>query len=290
MLGQEKKFIANIHPHSDVVWVDRGQMNYISIIDNEFVYKFPKNSENFRLLEKEYATYLLLENSISLNIPRAIELNREHEYLKLSYVEGRVLTIQEATSLTLEQKKSLADELTRFIKEMNSPQLKKGFDKIFETDTNDFYYVENWLKKIAHFCEGRDDALCLKYLDLYEQFSNRLPYGFCVGEFVAQKDLHEDNMLFDEDTHLVGLIDFAEVRYTSIYSELRTVIRFGVDVVEIILDNLSSLANGAKASDILFFAKVYEKAIIVQDKYLKKEIDWRVKQAEYYVAKLEEMK
>ena len=227
---------------------------------------------------------MLLESGVTLNIPTPIELNKDLEYLKLSFVDGMTLTEEQANNLAPEQRQKLSEKLAEFIKEMNNPELKPGFERIFVGDTNDFYYVENWLKIIADFCQNQRNELSQKYLLLYEKFRAELHYGFCVGGFIAHKDLHEDNMLFNKQDELIGIIDFAEVRYTSIYSELRTVVRFGVDVVEQIIGLLGDLAKGANAADILLFAKTYEMAIIVQDKYIKKELPWRVEQAEYYLA------
>ena len=276
-------FIRQTHKNNEIKWIDKGQMNFIVIIDQSVVYKFPKSFKNLQLLKKENEIYKLLKSKVTLNIPTSLELNTKYEYLKLSFVKGQTPTEQQASRLAIEQKNSLAIKLALFIKELNSAELKPGFDKIFINDTNDFYYVEDWLGRIAKFCKEQPNDLSDKYLQLYKKFSNELPYGFCVGDFIAHKDLHEDNMLFNKQNELVGIIDFAEVRYTSIYSELRTVIRFGVEVVEQIIDLLGDLANGAKASDILLFAKVYEMAIIVQNKHIKKELPWRVEQAEYYL-------
>ncbi len=282
-IEEAEKYIARKHRDVEVNWIDRGQMNNVAIVGCDYVYKFPKKEADFNLLRKEKNLYDLFNSKVSLKIPEVIGLNEELGFLQISYVGGVTLTPQVASKLTKEQRMNLADKLATFIQEINSPKLRKNIDSILKNDPNDFYYVDSWLKKIAEFCEKHPSELAEKYMSLYFEFREVLPYGFCVGNQIAHKDLHEDNMLFNDNNELVGLIDFAELRYTSIHSEMRTLVRFGIDVVELIIDQIGNLAGSTKALEIFIFAKVYELAVIVQDKYIKKELPWRVDQAKYYL-------
>ena len=47
ILENAKKFIYDSHPDCEVKWIDKGQMNYIAVVDEKFVYKFPKKPENW---------------------------------------------------------------------------------------------------------------------------------------------------------------------------------------------------------------------------------------------------
>lgn len=282
-LKEAKNYIAARYPDESVRWNDKGQMNFIAIVSDKFVFKFPKTPENFKLLQKEHAVYDMLQDKMSLSIPKSIELNTQEQFLQVSYVAGKTPTEADASSMTPLQKSVLAHKLAVFINELNAPDVKKAFDVIALTDTNDFYYVENWLKRTAEHCKQNPSELSEAFLNKYSEFSAALPYGFCTGDFLAHKDLHEDNMLFDGSNTLIGIIDFAEVRYTSIYSELRTVIRFGGEVVSQIVKELGDLASNVRTQDVKLFATIYEMAIVYQNTYIKNELPWRVNQAKFYL-------
>lgn len=282
-LHDAKQYIATKYPNKKVVWVDKGQMNHVAIVDHDYVYKFPKKPEYISLLKKEFALYKLLQHRVTLAIPVCIDLDEEQYYMQVSYVSGATLSEPIASSMSPKQQKDLSHKLSVFMKELNKSDIKEAFDIIALSDTNDFYYVENWLKKIAEHCSQSPGKMSAAYLEMYGAFREVLPYGFCKGDFLAHKDLHEDNMLFDDRNSLIGVIDFAEMRYTSVYSELRTVVRFGVEVVEQIINELGVLAKGANAQDVKLFATIYEMAIVYQHECIKKELSWRVEQAKYYL-------
>ena len=282
-IEEAKQYIETKFTSETIQWVDKGQMNFIAIVGDKFVFKFPKTPENFKLLQKEHAIYDMLHGKVSLPMPKSIELNTEEQFLQVSYVAGKTPTEADASSMTPLQKSDLAHKLAVFIKELNAPDVKKSFDVFALTDTNDFYYVENWLKRTADHCKQNQSKMSTEFLDMYSAFSQALPYGFCTGDFLAHKDLHEDNMLFNDKNTLVGIIDFAEVRYTSIYSELRTVIRFGDEVVSQIISELGDLASNVRTQDVKLFATIYEMAIVYQNTYIKNELPWRVEQARFYL-------
>ena len=275
-------YLRRLHPDAEITWIDKGQANYIAKIGDEFIYKFPIKKEWFCLLRKEYNIYKLLAGRVSIDIPVALELNDAEQYLKLNMIKGNTISSQDAHRLNSQQKKSFASKIATFIKEINSPDLRDGFDSIFKDDKNDYYYIENWLERVAEQSKSIDTDLSRKYLEQYHTFREVLEYGFSVDNFIAHKDLHEDNLIFNEQKELVGIIDFAELRYTSIHSELRTLIRFGIDTVADIIEQIDDLAKGVTVSDILTFAKTYEIAIIVQNAYIKKELPWRVEQAKFF--------
>ena len=279
------KFITAHYPNENVQWVDKGMMNHVAIVGGKFVYKFPKTPDNFKLLQKEFAVYEILKGVTTIAIPQVIELNLEKQYLCLNYVAGHIISPQQASKLTLLQQTNLANKLTLFIKEINSAEVRQKFDEVAETETSELFYIERWLKKAAEYCQANPNEYSVKYLELYDKLYQDLPYGFCGGEFLAHKDLHEDNMMFDDDMNLVGIIDFAEMRYVSIYSELRTVARFGADVVEQILQNICDAGQGVTTRQVLLFAQVYEMCILIDDKFVKKDLPWRIELANYYLKK-----
>lgn len=282
-LGERVAVLKQLHPGSKITWIDKGQSNHIAKVDDEFIYKFPLRDEWFSLLCKEYEIYNLLANNVSLRIPMALELNKPNHYLKLKMLKGETISSKEAVSLDCRQKKDFSAKVALFIKEINNPSLKKGFDTIFINDNNDYYYIEKWLEYVAESSKLINGDVARRYVDQYNCFRERLGFGFSKDNLIAHKDLHEDNLIFNTQRELVGIIDFAELRYTSIHSELRTLLRFGIDTLTDIIGQIGELARGITVEDVVIFAKTYEMAIIVQDAYLKKELPWRVEQAKFFV-------
>ena len=98
-----------------------GLNNYVLILNNERVFRFPKNEQASKSLEKEAALLRLLQPRSNLAIPN-FDL-QEEDFVSYPLIPGRALLVEDVQMLPSARQDALAEQLAIFLQRMHSTPL-----------------------------------------------------------------------------------------------------------------------------------------------------------------------
>ena len=267
------QLINTKHPHSKVEWINNGVMNYVAIVDKRLVYKFPRLEKNRKILAYEAEVYDLFQDITSVRIPKTIELEQDNTYGVFTCVSGKFLSAHETSSLSKKNQLGLAKVLTEFIEEINTNTMRTAFKIIYEKYSKLLSEgeIKDWLEKVAKYAATNPNKHTSHYLKLYQQLNERFPSGYGDKVMITHNDLHNENMLFDENNKLIGIIDFGDMRFGSLTEELRTVYRFGETTTSELLKSLDSYNTGDDMAGLRLFSITYEYGVLIEESFMNKQ-------------------
>lgn len=188
---------------------DSGWTNYAVKADGKYLFRFPRNEEAYRAINKEYTILKLLNDKLpdNIRVPKYIYSSLESEYPYVGYrlIEGRFLTKDVFSGLSKEERRRTLDCMAEFLNTLHSvdynvlnlavtepkEKYKNFYDKIQKVC---FPYFENELKESSK--------------KLFEDFFADPTMHDYVPTLV-HGDLSEDHILITENG--VGIIDFGDL-------------------------------------------------------------------------------
>ncbi len=100
-----------------------GLNNYVLILNNERVFRFPKNEQASKALEKEAAVLRLLQPRCTLPIPDFDTY--EEDFVSYRLIPGRALLLEDLQALPAPRQDALAEQLATFLRQMHSTPLEE---------------------------------------------------------------------------------------------------------------------------------------------------------------------
>ena len=186
-----------------------GWTNYAVKADGKYLFRFPRNDEAYKAIDKEDRILKLLHDKLPYNIrvPEYVysSLETDHPYVGYKLIEGKFLTKNTFNTLSIEEKHRTLDLMAEFLNVLHSVdyhiinltaadskvKYKKFYDKIQEVC---FLYFDKDLKNSTK--------------KLFENFFADSSMHDYVPTLV-HGDLSEDHILITEDG--VGIIDFGDL-------------------------------------------------------------------------------
>jgi aminoglycoside 2''-phosphotransferase len=98
-----------------------GVNNYVLILNNERVFRFPKNEQASKSLEKEAAVLRLLQPRSNLAIPNFDIC--EEDFVSYPLIAGRALLMEDLQTLPSARQDLLAEQLANFLRQMHTTPL-----------------------------------------------------------------------------------------------------------------------------------------------------------------------
>ncbi len=141
------KRVRECFPRLDIVSVlmnQDGLVNDVLIINEEFVFRFPKNSDKARkILVNEYKVIKLAQQYVSMPLPQ-IEYVAD-DVMVHHYIKGNALRLQDILKLNKDKRESLIGQLAVYLRELhNVPPDEVVENGIGQSDVNRDRDV--WLK------------------------------------------------------------------------------------------------------------------------------------------------
>ena len=211
--------IKENYPNIDVKSYERntiGQNNDIIIINNEYVFRFPKYQNGIKTLKVETEVLESIKEYITLNIP-----NPKYNFFKEQEV-GQVFAgykmmfgkpLWKNTFMNIKNKKVLANQLANFLKELHSISSK-------EVENIDIPVCDSYEKWSVLFNKIREKLY--KYMsgiskqEVEKNFEKFLgeKENFHFQHTLTHGDFGPTNILFNEKTQRIsGIIDFGSISF-----------------------------------------------------------------------------
>lgn len=223
-------------------FIDQGQNSYVAVINDEFIFKFPRYKQVIEELKKENIFLQKISSYITLDIPlpyfSSFESNEVGSvFIGYKMIEG--VPLEREMLYKLENKHEVAAQISVFLKELHGLSVGSFNDGIVEKRDGHEYW-SNMLVKIKEniFPHIREDA---------KEYISKIFYSFLAdrGNFryepvIIHGDLGSSNIIFDtEKKRVSGIIDFGQVSVDDPAIDIASLIcpmGYGEDFIELILN------------------------------------------------------
>lgn len=216
---------------TELTYVGHGADNMVALVNQTYVFRFPRGEHASKRLRFEAAILQRLEERVtSLHIPKLLQVHQAPLYSIASYVPGDHFSDEQVRSLTQAEQSAIGTRLADFIVQFNqvlSGQEVQGLRKDNGVEGLD----EPWEAYFARlFSRERlpDDSLSpfiREHYSLWQQYVAAEQRTYAIHD-----DLHQSNLLF-RGTTLQGVLDFGDTNRGGIEEEMRWLYAMGDTVL-----------------------------------------------------------
>jgi len=195
-----------------------GRMSIAFLVNEQWVFRFPKNKEAGKDLEKEIKMMPKLAEQITIAIPRFQYVGKQDNglpFVGYKMLPGELLGEEEFPSLPITEQRLIASQIAKFMKELgafpvdNARQLGVPEVDLCKKFTNLFEQVK---EIVFPFIEPD----IRKYVtSRFQMYFNRLD-NFNYSPALIHADLSPDHYVIDpKERNLTGIIDFGDLQITD---------------------------------------------------------------------------
>lgn len=208
-----KKLITSQYPDYEVTSIASLGSGYDSdayLINDEYVFKFPRHELAARNLYKEAKVLLEIRDQLPIKVPAILFTSEEGNTMKFvgyEKIEGTEITPEIFNGLDETVKDRLAKELANFFKVLHNIQLKTSIEGL-EIDKKEKCRKEYEAVKAAAY--PKLNEYVRKQIDtIYE---NILNCDFTYTKSLVHNDFGASNVFFDTATNKIcGIVDFGDI-------------------------------------------------------------------------------
>lgn len=219
-----KNTIQNDFPSiliKNIKLITNGWDNMVAEINDEYIFRFPKDTDCTFNHEIKILDYL--QDKTSILIPKIEFIGKSYTYMGYKKIPGNDLTKEIYDLLSLDEKKKLIFDLANFLKEFHSSISVEQVKKI-GLELEDY---KSYLDLINKRLNNRFDDVqissfiertCKEFLTMASEKQNIV---------VLYNDLHTENIAFDNiNKRVVGIFDFGDVMIGDIHFEFHQLYKF----------------------------------------------------------------
>ncbi len=230
--------------------VTHGWDNNIIILDDAFVFRFPRNDEYVNKFKTEVKLIKYLQDKVSIAIPNYKYLSKDNSFGGYPLIAGDVLKPELLESQPDNVKEKIAVDLADFLTKIH--QTPKGV--IDEMSTPNGAWNYDHVKKLyAEIKETLYPILSedeINWLDV--QFQNYFSLKGEVKMSLIHSDLNNGNILFNvKACRLSGILDFADAEYNDSALDFSPLLDYGEDFMRSVINHY----KGFKDEDLMQRAK-----------------------------------
>ncbi|MCB2297881.1 phosphotransferase family protein [Clostridium tagluense] len=252
-----------------------GQNNDVVIINDNFVFKFPKYFEGIEKLKREADILNMLKIYITLDIPNCEYKNfnsLEVGCVCSGYKMIKGISLKQDIFRNIQTKENIANQLSIFLKELHSIPLE-------EIDNHKINIIDSqgqWTNLFERIQKNLFPFMKKEFQDsISKNFNSFLEQNFSFNPTLIHGDFGPSNIIFDSNKQIIsGIVDFNEVSIGDPALDIASLIGpfgYGEDFVksfepiypniEILLDRARFYASTFALQESLFGIDVGDKAI-----------------------------
>ncbi|MBM3263537.1 MAG: phosphotransferase [candidate division Zixibacteria bacterium] len=188
---------------------DEGLVNDVVVVNEDTIFRFPKNEYGIRVLDNELRVMDLIRSHIELAMPKPFYQNKDA--IAYPYLSGMPLSRETVADLEETDRQAVADQLGRFLRTMHTFPLTDALRTEIAATPAPCRYTD-WID-IRRQAEEHVRPLLLPHQQDWMEglFDDMLrdPATFDYVPSLIHGDLAPYHILFDAPTHrLTGIIDF----------------------------------------------------------------------------------
>ena len=264
-MAEEPQVVIRRHyPRAQrITQVTSGYDNDVYIVDDEFVFKFPREPKRYAQLLFEASLLRRLADGVTLSIPKVVHIDEHGYYGIFEYVTGIELDPEDIRSLSDADTSNLAACLVDFMREINSSMSVEEFKNIAQIYPNQ-HDETKYFQSMFEQGESEDNPhlnLYSQWFAKYQQIQSKI---ISMPKFIMHNDLHCNNLRFDKNHQLIGVFDFGEACLDNVCTELRYSYRYGEKLLDAVIDEMSGAFGDISADVIRIYSVAYELSVLMR--------------------------
>jgi aminoglycoside 2''-phosphotransferase len=233
----------------------KGWNHYIIILDNKYIFRFPRTDEYTKELKNEILLLEYLNNKVGINIPRYIYIAKDKSFAGYLSVSGEQLKKKVFKKLSNKTKSLIAKQLADFLSSLHktSNKITKQY-KVKDINSKTLYkkLVSNINKYIISRISKKDQIIINDYLKEFKK------YLVFPNKVLTHNDLYSSHILLNKNKKSIsGIIDFSDRRVDDPARDFTELWDYGEKFVLEVYKNY----KGPKDDDFLKRSIMYYKRI-----------------------------
>ena len=201
--------------------IDDGQENLVIVADDSFTIRFPRTKEIWHRGITERRVLKRLTNRNDMPVPKLIKASEDPAFIVATFLKGQQLSTGQLRSLSKPALETIGKNIAEFAFRFHSALSVQEFQPLIQPPS---WSYDDYLKRVLYDRTDKDprvDALAKEY---YQRWLDR---KITSHKVVAHDDLHMGNLLFNDEFHISGVLDFGAVCIGTAEQELRQTYRLG---------------------------------------------------------------
>lgn len=221
------QFCPDVH---ELTYVEHGADNIVALVNQSYVFRFPRNEIAAKRLAFETALLQKIGNKMqAVAVPHIQKVATRPLYTVADYIPGEHLTGQQIQSLSQEEQVTIGRTIAKFVAELN--QAVSGLEvRRLRIEAAVEGVDEPWpqyFERLFVKTPLPNEKLRPIINDYYARWNQNIHQE--QATYAIHDDLHPSNILF-LGPRMSGVVDFGDANMGSIESELRWLYLMG-DVV-----------------------------------------------------------
>jgi len=223
----------SLYPNAqNITMIEHGYDNIVALVDASYAVRFPRNKNAYLRSLYEKRILQRLETTKTIIIPRILGGHNDPPYIITSFVPGHHISSASIQTLSKSHQHDFAELVAQFAFAMHKtfvindelPLRKEfGLDELEEEEPWPIYY-----KRVVH---DNDFPTVIQDEIAKSCYADWVKLCDVDPTVVVHDDLHSQNMMFNDDNHLIGILDFGDTNVGTPEQELRQLYRINEDVM-----------------------------------------------------------
>jgi aminoglycoside 2''-phosphotransferase len=238
-IGLIKKYFPKI-PLVSPKLITKGWDNDVVILDDKFVFRFPKREKYFDRFKAEIKLLRYLSPKMPVPVPDYQYTPGDLSFGGYKIIPGVEMTPEVFNTFTDSQKKRIAEQLGKFLSVMHDTSVEKAKEFGFEEEDEGYWWSRNHTEQtLQGLREKVFPKLTKEEIDWVEQqFDQYSSLSFDFEITVIHSDLVGDHIFVDPEKGMVtGIIDFADTEFSDPALDFAGMWHYGEQFPQQVLNN-----------------------------------------------------
>ncbi len=236
-----------------------GWDHYVIILDNKYVFRFPRNKHYLDKLENEISFLKYLKNKVGILIPDYIYIAKDKSFAGYALIQGEQLKKKVFQKLSSNSKYMIAKQMGDFLSVLHQipNEIATQYSPVYRSPEKIYLeLVSKTNKWVVPKLSKREQSLTKEFfadLKKYLKFPNKV---------FVHRDLYSSHILVNKKV-IVGIIDFSDKKIDDPARDFTEFWDYGSDFINEVYKNY----KGPKDKDFLNRALMYYKTIPFKEMY-----------------------
>jgi len=210
----------------------KGWANYVICVDDQYIFRFPRNLESFQSLETEKIALAILKEmaetrALAIGFPDfkyQSDSGALHTFVGYQMIEGEELTLTRMDALSESERDNLAQGIGAFLSLLHSPEYLNRLSSEIKLRSLDDQWTD-LREQVMTLGQAYFSSEDLKRIELFfKSFFDTYDSG--IDPVITHSDFTSDHILIDKSDKLTGIIDFGDLAigdrafdFTGLYAE-----------------------------------------------------------------------
>jgi aminoglycoside 2''-phosphotransferase len=187
---------------------DEGWDHVVLFINDEIVFRFPRNREYESLLKKEIELLQILKPNLPLKIPEYHYFAKKDSFAGYRMLEGEQLNTQLFSDISPKKSQTIAQQLADFLTAIHKTSQKslQGCAPDTEAETPHWEYLEILHQKLSSHLNHEEVSLVEQFLERYANILEKSNHTHVL----IHNDFGPDHLLWNQVDSSIAVIDFSD--------------------------------------------------------------------------------